>query len=222
MHNHDYQTQARCICEEVQMRVRCVLQKCAHLTFQSFQLPQSAHRICTAGVCTHVQQCNTENFYSSAPHCKILRVVNKGLSNHPAVFIHWIHTNAVDTMACLRHSTPRNTNRMWMADIKYFTRKLEASNIWLNSTLSSFDSSVSGGYLFNPLLVLSWNIWNKCRHQPMQVTANHFSTCLQNSFFNEWRDTRRSIIQGIVLEGNFAVAAQCCSGSNILLKLNLG
>lgn len=23
------------------------------------------------------QQCNTENFYSSAPHCKILRVVNK-------------------------------------------------------------------------------------------------------------------------------------------------
>lgn len=168
------------------------------------------------------QQCNTENFYSSAPHCKILRVVNKGLSNHPAVFIHWIHTNAVDTMACLRHSTPRNTNRMWMADIKYFTGKLEASNIWLNSTLSSFDSSVSGGYLFNPLLVLSWNIWNKCRHQPMQVTANHFSTCLQNSFINEWRDTRRSIIQGIVLEGNFAVAAQCCSGSNILLKLNLG
>lgn len=65
-------------------------------------------------------------------------------------FIHWIHTNAVDTMACLRHSTPRNTNRMWMADIKYFTRKLEASKIWLNSTLSSFDSSVSGGYLFNP------------------------------------------------------------------------
>lgn len=90
------------------------------------------------------QQCNTENFYSSAPHCKILRVVNKGLSNHPAIFIHWIHTNAVDTMACLRHSTPRNTNRMWMADIKYFTRKLEASKIWLNSPLSSFDSSVSG------------------------------------------------------------------------------
>lgn len=44
----------------------------------------------------------------------------------------------------------RNTNRMWMADIKYFTRKLEASKIWLNSPLSSFDSSVSGGYLFNP------------------------------------------------------------------------
>lgn len=56
----------------------------------------------------------------------------------------------IDTMACLRHSTPRNTNRMWMADIKYFTRKLEASKIWLNSPLSSFDASVSGGYLFNP------------------------------------------------------------------------